>query len=253
MMPLHLDVGGAGAASVEWADALLAAAVLFAASGVPFAVGLWSAGRWRGAPALLAGFAAGAVFLLALDLFKESGVGAGLLRPTTTVLLLAAFALGAALPAFLARRATWAPAGGVGVPAFLWALGVGAHGVGEGYVVGTEAHTALFALPFFGGLSFVLHKVIEGATVRPFQDAPAAPRGVFALTLAAALPSAAGALLGAALGPTRFANVAFAVGAGAGLWALLTLARRGDGSPRYYAAVVLGAVAVYGAGLLHEL
>lgn len=252
MIPLHL-AGGGGAAATEWGDALLAAAMLLVASGVPFAVGLWAAGRWRGATAVAAGFAAGAVFLLAIDLFKESGVGAGLLRPTTTVLLLAAFAAGVALPAWLSRRQAWAPPGGVGVPAFLWALGVGAHGAGEGYVVGTDAHTALFALPFFGALSFVLHKVVEGATVRPLQDAAPSGRGVLALAATAAVPAALGALLGAALGPTRFANVAFAVGAGAGLWALLLLARRGDASPRFYVAAVLGAIAVYGAGLLHEL
>lgn len=253
MMPLHLGAGGAAAASVEWSDAALAALVLLVASGVPFAAGLWAAGRWRGSPTVVAGLASGVVFLLSVDLFKESGVGAGLLRPSTTALLLAAFGVGVALPALLARRVGRAPPGGAGVPAFLWALGVGAHGVGEGYVVGTEAHTALFALPFFGALSFLLHKILEGASVRPLQDAPPSRRGLLALTAAAAVPAACGALLGAALGPTRFANVAFALGAGAGLWALLAIARRGDGSPRFYVAALVGAVLVYGAGLLHEI
>lgn len=252
MMPLHLGPGGVGGPG-EWSDAALAAVVLLVASGVPFAAGLWAAGRWRGSVAVAAGFSAGAILLLSFDLFRESGIGAGLLRPATTLLLVALFAAGAMLPALLSRRLAWAPPGGVGVPAFLWALGIGAHGLGEGYVVGTEAHTALFALPFFGALSFVLHKVVEGATVRPMHDLPPERKGVVSLALAAALPSALGALLGAALGPTRFANAAFALGAGAGLWALLFLARRGDGSPRVVLAAVVGALVVYGAGLLHEI
>lgn len=250
MNPLHLDVGGVGG-PLEAQDAAVAAVLLFLASAVPFAAGLWAAGRWRGAPGPLAGLAAGAVLFLAFDLFKESGVSVGLLRPWTLALLLGAFAVGLVAPALAARRVR-APAGAA-VPAFLWALGVGAHGLGEGFVVGTDAHAIGLALPFFGGLSFVLHKAIEGATVRPLQDDAPTARQVVALALVAGLPGALGAVLGALLGPSLLGPAAFALGAGAAAWALLLLARRGDGRPAFYVAALVGAFLVLGAGLLHEL
>lgn len=250
MNGLHLDVaGGVGA---ELPDALLAAVMLFVASAVPFAVGLVLAARWRGAPATLAGLAAGAVLFLLFDLARESAIGVGLLRPTTTLAIVAVFSAGMLLPAWLPRRLGRAPAGAAW-PSFLWAAGIGAHGAGEGFVVGTEAHTALFALPFLGALSFVLHKAIEGATVRPLADRAPVRRELVAMTLAAALPSAAGALLGALLGPSLLGPLFFAAGAGAAAWAVMSLAQRGHGAPRFFAAALVGALAVWAAGLLHEL
>lgn len=253
MNPFHLDVpGGAAGAAAELPDALLAAGLLFVASAVPFAVGLALAGRWRGAPATVAGVAAGAVLFLLIDLVRQSAIGVGLLRPLTTLALVAAFSAGMLLPAWLPRRLGRAP-GGAAWPSFAWALGIGAHGAGEGFVVGTEAHTALFALPLFGAASFVLHKGIEGATVRPLADAAASRRGLVAMTLAAASPAAAGALVGALLGPSLLGPLLFAVGAGAAAWAVLALAQRGHGAPRFFAAALAGALAVWGAGLLHEI
>src|SRR5439155_25380972 len=124
--------------------------------------------------------------------------------------------------------------------------------MGEGWVLGSEDAAASELLRVPGALSFLLHKGIEAFTIPVLAGMISSRR---ALALAAAL---AGTALFAALGggasllPAATPLFLFAAGSGATCWATLRLAKLGEIDARHVAAMVLGALAVYGAGLLHE-
>lgn len=197
--------------------------------------------------ALAVGFSAGALLFLFFDLVKEAAsLGQGLVAaPLLQLGLVAAFALGALALAWLGRGA--APLR----LAWLWTLGIMAHGAGEGWIIGTEAASAEVAP--LGMLSFLLHKGIEAFTVPVvaglvLRTGQAAAMGV-AIAAATLVAGLAGFLVGSGPAPLFL----FAAGAGAAAFALLRLGSLARPTPLQTTAMVLGVVAVYGAGLLHEL
>ncbi|HEV8359796.1 MAG TPA: hypothetical protein VGR28_04990 [Candidatus Thermoplasmatota archaeon] len=200
--------------------------------------------------AALAGpFSAGALLFLFFDLVKETAsLGQGLVRdPLLQLGLLAAFAGGALLlPAFAKGEA-----GSLRL-AWLWALGIAAHGAGEGWIIGTEAGSASVTAPL-GVASFVLHKVIEGFTIPVVAGAVLRGRDAWGISAMLAGVAVVGGLAGFASGSGLAPLVLFAAGGGAAAFAILRLGSLRSFGLREAAVMVLGVVVVYLAGLLHEI
>lgn len=192
---------------------------------------------------------AGALLFLLYDLLKQTAsLGQGLTsRPLYQALLILAFAGALVVLPAAARGHTSGR-----VVLWVWALGIGMHGAGEAWIVGTEALTAdLTAPPQV--ISFLLHKTIEGVSI-PLV-ATLAPARRITLAVAAAL---GGLVLiagvgGFVLGAGRAPVVLFALGAGAATSGLLLLARKTPWDARHASLVGAGVAAVYITGLLHEL
>lgn len=224
--------------------ALLALGVLASAS-VGIVAGL--AAMRRIPRSLLAAFAAGALLFLLFDLMKESaGLGQGVVDGNALRLtLVACFAAGALVAPLL-------PAAPL---AWMWTAGIALHGMGEGWVLGSEDAQSQEILRIPGALSFLLHKGIEAFTVPVLAGAFAARRGA-ALAAALALSALVAALAAGTPAlplPTATPLMLFAAGAGATTWATIRVAKLADVDARHVAALVAGALAVYAAGLLHEV
>lgn len=197
---------------------------------------------------LLAALAAGMLLFLLYDLLKESAsLGQSFVaRPALLLALVGAYAAAFLLLPAMGReparfRLAWA-----------WTIGIGIHGMGEGYVLGTEGASAdLAAVP--GIASFLLHKGMEAFTIPILLTFGMDRWASVVAALALAGMTLAGALAGLMLGATLVPVVLFAAGAGATSVVALRLARHADATPRAAAWALAGVLAVYAAGLLHEL
>lgn len=191
--------------------------------------------------------ALGALLFLLFDLLKESAsLGQGLTaEPLLQAALVAAFAGG--LLAFSSgggtiahRRLAWA-----------WTLGIAAHTMGEAWIVGTDAYSTTFFEPTQSA-SFLLHKLIEAATIPLVSSAVPPPRVAIKMGAALAGAALAGGIGGFYWGPTDAPLLLFAAGAGATSWAIVLLARRAPPHAASAAWVAVGVAVVYAAGLLHQ-
>lgn len=191
--------------------------------------------------------ACGALVFLLLDLFKETAsLGQGILDRGLQVGLVLSFALGVvALGAF-------AKTGNRTLLAWAWAIGIAAHGAGEAWLVGSEALTADITAPTQAA-SFIIHKIIEGATI-PLVAGIALRRAEgAAVTGALAGLALIFGYLGYVVGPGEAPGLFFAAGAGATTFAILVLAKRVPLDAKHAAAVAAGVTLVFLAGLLHEV
>lgn len=191
----------------------------------------------------------GALLFLFFDLVKETAsLGQGLVqKPLYQAALLASFAFGLLLIPALSRGGDKSPH-----VFWLWALGIGAHGAGEAWIVGTEALTADITAPFQAA-SFLVHKVVEGFTIPLVAGIVATRQRSIGASALLALIALAAAAAGYVLGPGRAPLFLFAIGAGAASYALLRLATRFPHDTRHAAAAAIGLILVYVAGLLHEI
>lgn len=195
----------------------------------------------------LTAVSSGMLLFLLFDLFKESaGLGQGILaNPLLLVGLLAAFAAGILLVPTIARNDTWSWL------AWAWIGGIALHGMGEGYVLGTEAKSADIS-GVAGIASFLLHKGMEAFTVPILIGAGLGKKLTPLAALALAATTLLAAIAGTSLGSSTLPLFLFAAGAGAAAHVMLRLARDVPTDAKHAAYVLLGVLLVYGAGLLHE-
>lgn len=236
-----------GAASDPWlvGGLLVAGVALSVGVGVVAANRGLAAGHHRAA----AGLAAGALLFLFFDLLKGSaGLGQGLLgSPLLQLALVAAFLSGILLVPAFSRDGADADA-----VAFAWACGVAAHSAGEGWIIGTAAFSADVAAPL-GTASFLIHKVVEGASIPIVGGLGLRGRPAWLATAVVTVAAATGFAAGLAAGPGTGPTLLFAAGAGATAYAALRLAARATLETRQATWIALGALVVYAAGLLHEI
>lgn len=195
----------------------------------------------------LAAVSCGMLLFLLFDLLKESaGLGQGI--PTNPILMLglvAAFAGGILLVPTLARGDPWPWL------AWAWVGGIALHGMGEAYLLGTEAsHADLSGVP--GIASFLLHKGMEAFTVPILLGWGLGKTHTPLAAIALAITALIAGIMGATLGNSTLPLFLFAAGAGAAAHVLLRLAREVPPDAKHTAYVFLGVLLVYGAGLLHE-
>lgn len=227
-------------------DAAVTLGLLTIGVGFSVAVGILLGNRVRSRSWAIA-LGAGALVFLLLDLFKETAsLGQGILDRGLQIALVLAFALGVILLAAFgkpgnATRLAWA-----------WAIGIAAHGAGEAWLVGSEALTADITAPTQAA-SFVLHKIIEGATIPLVAGISLRRAEGAAITGVLAALALAFGWLGWVMGPGNEASLFFAAGAGATVFAIIVLAKRIPLDAKHAAAVAAGAIVVYLAGLLHEI
>lgn len=167
-----------------------------------------------------------------------------------TLLLLQALAGGrAARPGEEGRRAV----------AWLIALGIGLHNLGEGLAIGAAYVLGEAALGAFLVIGFMLHNSTEGlAIVAPIaRDRPRLST-LAGMGLLAGGPTVAGAWIGGAAFSPVLATLFLSVGAGAIAQVVVALyrvvARHGEAQPRWTpltaGGLVAGMVVMYGTGLL---
>ena len=148
--------------------------------------------------------------------------------------------------------------------AFLVALGIGLHNLGEGLAIGSSYAIGSLALGATLIIGFALHNTTEGlAIVAPVAKGDSAPRGnlrrFVGLGLLAGLPAVLGAWIGASAFNPSLAAFMFGLGAGAIAQVIVQIApsiRDSAGRllhPLAVAGVVSGLVLMYATGLLISL
>ena len=163
------------------------------------------------------------------------------------------------LQALSDRRLARGDADGRTVVAWLIALGIGLHNLGEGLAIGAAYALGEAALGAFLVVGFMLHNSTEGlAIVAPIaQDRPKI-RVLAAMGAVAGVPTVIGAWIGGAAFSPVLATLFLAVGAGAIAQVVVALYRvvardRSDGpiwTPLTAGGLIAGMLVMYGTGLL---
>jgi zinc transporter, ZIP family len=141
--------------------------------------------------------------------------------------------------------------------AFLVALGIGLHNLGEGLAIGSAYAVGSLALGAALVVGFALHNTTEGlAIVAPTARARLSLRRLALLGLLAGAPAVLGAWIGASAFHPSVAALLFGVGAGAiaqVIVQILPQVREHDGrllSPLVSAGLLAGLLVMYATGLL---
>lgn len=236
---------------------------------IPVALGmLWLPWVRRIPPAWMRGVMAVTIGLLAflaidatLEGFELAGEGSQAFGGSALVLVgaLVAYLLLSGTSAWVSRRRAKARAAGAGAGtlAFLVALGIGLHNLGEGVAIGAAYTTGALALGAFLVVGFAIHNTTEGlAIVAPLADAPVRFRRLMLLGLVAGAPAVLGAWIGAAAFNASAAAFLFGFGAGAIAQVIVQLApalRDEDAralNPVSVSGVLAGVAIMFATGLL---
>jgi zinc transporter, ZIP family len=142
--------------------------------------------------------------------------------------------------------------------AFLVALGIGLHNLGEGLAIGSAYAVGSLALGAALVVGFALHNTTEGlAIVAPVaRSGTARLRTLALLGLLAGAPAVLGAWIGASAFHPSVAALMFGVGAGAIAQVIVQIAPQlrgrdgGLGNPLVAAGLLSGLVVMYATGLL---
>ena len=232
---------------------------------IPVALGmLWLPWVRRIPPAWLRAVMALTVGLLAflaidatLEGFELAGEGAQAFGGAALVLVGAAVAFLAlsGVSAWLEQRRHETASG----PHLAWlvAVGIGLHNLGEGVAIGSAYAAGALALGAFLVIGFALHNTTEGlAIVAPIADARPSPGRLAALGLVAGAPAVLGAWIGAAAFNASLAAFLFGFGAGAIAQVVVQLApglRDGAGrtlNPGAVGGLLAGMAIMFATGLL---
>jgi zinc transporter, ZIP family len=172
-------------------------------------------GWMRGVLALTVGLLAFLAIDATLEGVELAGAGPQAFGGAGLVALgaITAYLLLSAVGAFLDGRSDGATPGRL---AFLVALGVGLHNMGEGLAIGAAYSAGALALGAFLVVGFALHNTTEGlAIVAPLARQGARLKRLVGLGLLAGAPAVLGAWIGAAAYTPASAALLLGVGAGA--------------------------------------
>ncbi|MCZ7589088.1 MAG: hypothetical protein M5U27_09615 [Gaiella sp.] len=200
---------------------------------VPVALGLlWLPSLRRADPRWLAAFmalTAGLLTFLGVDALDEAmalqaALPASLGGPGLVLLGVAASALGMT---FLSARLARGRAGMSGLAlAFLVALGIGVHNLGEGLAIGTSFAIGELQLGAFLVIGFMVHNVTEGLGIAaPASRGRVTLAQLAGLALVAGAPAIFGAWLGGYASNDVLAALFFGVAAGAALQVVVEVGR----------------------------
>lgn len=211
-----------------------------------------------------AGAALGFLSLFFTELIDDSGflgMSTGLPITKDQVLLSSLFVLGFVCFMLLSERNHGAKSArsllGTGYLAYLVAAGVGLHSLGEGMIVGNSLASQVPIFDWssiFQGVSFSLHKFLEGFTLAVFFELQPRLKTALICTGLASLPLLIGIPFGVSTYPAVFAGLFFAAGAGAVIFMILQLAPLLKTSGVGYATLfgfIVGFALVYVGSLIH--
>ena len=240
---------------------------------IPVAIGmLWLPwvrtmdARWM---RFILAFTVGLLTFLGIDALLEgtelAGEGAQALGGAGLVWLgaVGAYLVLAGVDAWLGeRRGRASAAGGEAAlgerAAFLVALGIGLHNLGEGLAIGSAYAVGSLALGAALVVGFALHNTTEGlAIVAPVaRSGRVRARTLVLLGLLAGAPAILGAWIGASAFNPSLAALMFGIGAGAIAQVIVQIARQMRGTegrgltPGVAGGLVLGLLVMYATGLL---
>ena len=217
--------------------------------------------RWRD---VLVAMTVGILLFLGVDVMKEALELAGRIPSLFQGVALAAIGLTLGVLGLAAvGRASGADAEGVQgeagrrALAYLVALGIGLHNMGEGLAIGTAYVRGEMALGALLVVGFTLHNATEGfGIVAPISRDRTALRHLLWMGALAGVPTVAGTLLGGFTYFDPLAVLFFALGGGAIFYVIGLLARllqrgfAGTGALTQAAGVLAGLLVMYGTGLL---
>jgi zinc transporter ZupT len=211
-----------------------------------------------------AGVALGFLSIFFTELIDDSGflgMSTGLPLTNDQVVLSSLFVLGFVCFMFLSEMNHSARSVrsrlGTAYLAYLVAAGIGLHSLGEGMIIGNSlaSQVPIFELSsIFQGVSFSLHKFLEGFTLAVFYELQPRVKTAMICTGLASLPLLIGIPFGASTYPAVFAGLFFAAGAGAVIFMILQLAPLVKTSGVGYAVLfgfIVGFVLVYVGSLIH--
>ena len=191
------------------------------------------------------------------EAFEAADAVAGAFQGTMVVVL---GALGTLLLLQMVSRARVSGGGEQGrrAVAYLIALGIGLHNLGEGLAIGAAYALGEATLGAFLIVGFMLHNTTEGlGIVAPIAHDRPRLKTLVALGALAGLPTVLGAWIGGLAYSPLYATLFLSVGAGAIAQVVIALynvvAREQEGSvwtPYTAGGVVAGMVVMYGTGLL---
>jgi zinc transporter ZupT len=216
-------------------------------------------GRWRGWPSFSAGTGLGFLSLFFTDLIDDSGglgESLGFAFTPTQITLAALFFIGFAILIAAGREKSDLGSGPVLI-AYLVAVGIGLHAMGEGMIIGNNlAGEAVVEdlSTLVQGLGFALHKFLEGFTIALFIIPKGRLRSAAICTILAGVPLILGIPLGFFTYPTILANFLFAAGAGAVLFMIVRIAGSFNYAKQigsFVSGFLLGFVLVYLGSLVH--
>jgi ZIP family zinc transporter len=240
---------------------------------IPVAIGmLWLPwvrtvdARWM---RFLLAFTVGLLGFLAIDALLEgselAGEGAQALGGAGLVWLgaVVAYLTLAGVDAWVAQRRGRTPGARTGEAlgergAFLVALGIGLHNLGEGLAIGSAYAVGSLALGAALIVGFALHNTTEGLAIVAPVARSGSPRArtLALLGLLAGAPAILGAWIGASAFNPSLAALMFGIGAGAIAQVIVQITRQmraKEGwalTPSVATGLVLGLVVMYGTGLM---
>ena len=217
--------------------------------------------RWRD---VLVAVTAGILLFLGVDVMREALEVARRIPSQFQGVALAAIGLTLGVLGLAAvGRAAGADAEGIQgeagrrALAYLIALGIGLHNMGEGLAIGTAYVRGEMALGALLVVGFTLHNATEGfGIVAPISRDRTALRHLLWMGALAGVPTVAGTLLGGFTYFDPLAVLFFALGGGAIFYVIGILARllqrgfTGTGALSQAAGVAAGLLVMYGTGLL---
>jgi zinc transporter ZupT len=215
--------------------------------------------RWM---RFLLAFTVGLLAFLGVDALLEgselAGSGPAALGGAALVWLGAASAYLALAGVDAWLRGRRSAGGGAWRAAFLVALGIGLHNLGEGLAIGSAYAVGSLALGAALVVGFALHNTTEGlAIVAPAARERISVRRLAGLGLLAGAPAVLGAWIGASAFHPSAAGLMFGIGAGAIAQVIVQIApsiRGGERepllSPLAAAGLLTGLVVMYATGLL---
>lgn len=214
-------------------------------------------GTWR---QFSGGLALGFLALFFVDLVEDSGglgESLGLAFSASQVMLVASFILGYVALAAAARGIGETDRETSHLLAYFVAVGIGLHSLAEGIVTGYNFAGELVIderSVLLQGVSFAIHKFLEGFTVAVFAPMPFRGRRFAVLMGMAGLPLLLGIPWGIVMYPAILANLLFAAGAGATLFIVSQVVvgiQKGKFTKWTGLGFTVGFLLVYLAGLIH--
>lgn len=245
-------------------DVLVAALIGLVAGVIPVYLGLIPTPLFRKASAsrrnLLVSFSVGVLLFLFVDVTAEANrLGQGSI--IGSFLFLAGLILGVGSPAFVSHRrriklAQNPPPEGYTkqdhrmFTAYMIALGIGMHNLGEGLALGASYAAGSIGLTTILVVGFAIHNATEGMGITgPISDFPMDLKDPFIMGFIAGFPTLLGSVIGSLAYSAQIGSLFFAAAGGALLYVIIELLKISYSPKNTFIGVVVGMILMYVTGL----
>lgn len=138
--------------------------------------------------------------------------------------------------------------------AYIISVAIGLHNFGEGLALGAAYAGGQLALTTILVVGFALHNGTEGMAISgPVSDIPVLPKELVLMGFLAGFPTVIGSIIGSILFSELTGAFFFSLAAGALLYVVVELLRRGESPKSTFAGLLIGILVMYFTGLLLTL